>query len=64
MTLAKTDTLTADLIGTEVASKLLGYHVNYVRRLVRESKLNAKRFGHNILLSREQVLRYQRGRMA
>jgi excisionase family DNA binding protein len=63
MTLEKIDTLTADLISTEVATRLLGYHINYVRRLVREGTLRAKRFGHNMLLSREEVLGHQRGRM-
>ena len=42
---------------TEEAARLLGYHINHVRRLIREGVLEAEKIGRVWFIDRDSVYR-------
>lgn len=50
----------ADYIPTEEAAQKLGYHVIYIRRMLREGKLKGIKVGPTWLVSRASVDDYQK----
>ena len=49
-----------DWITTQQAAELSGYHTNYIRRLIREGRVKARRFGPVWQVSRASLLDYVR----
>jgi excisionase family DNA binding protein len=47
-----------DWITTNEAADLSGYHVNYIRQLVRARKLKARKFGPVWQVSKQSLLDY------
>ena len=45
----------ADYITTEEAADLSGYHVNYIRRLLRQGKLKGRKFGNVWFIERASL---------
>ena len=50
--------MTDDWITTTEASKLSGYHPDHIRRLIREGRINAQKFGFVWQVSKSSVLEY------
>lgn len=48
-----------DWITTEDASKLTGYRMEYVRQLAREKKVDSKKFGHAVMISRDSIMKHK-----
>ena len=48
----------ADWIDTDEAAKISGYHVNYLRTLLREAKIAAKKKGGAYWIDRQSLLDY------
>ena len=44
---------------TEEAARLTGYNVEYIRRLVRTKKVEARKWGREWMVSRSALLNYQ-----
>lgn len=59
----KTDTITPDLLAVEPAAKRLGYNPEYLRELIRQGKIHAKRFGKSLAIAASEIERYQREQM-
>ncbi len=52
----------ADLSGwltSSEAARLTGYNLEYIRRLVRAKKIEAKKWGRDWMISRASILRYK-----
>lgn len=49
----------AEFMTTEEAAKKLGFHVIYIRRMVREGKLKGMKVGPTWLISRRSVDEYK-----
>lgn len=47
-----------DWLTTEQAAELSGYHTNYIRRLIREGRVKARKFGPVWQVHRESLLAY------
>jgi excisionase family DNA binding protein len=47
-----------DLVSIKEAADLTGYHHEYIRQLIIEKKLTARKFGNAWAVSRESVLAY------
>ncbi len=47
-------------ITTTEAAQLSGYHVNHIRRLIRDGTIKAKKFGYTLQVSRSSLLAYMR----
>ena len=43
---------------TQEAANLAGYHVNYLRRLVRVGEIEARKWGNAWMINRESLLTY------
>jgi Helix-turn-helix domain len=50
----------AEWIDTEEAAQISGYHVNYLRTLLREEKISAKKKGGSYWIDRQSLLDYIR----
>lgn len=50
----------ADYVTSEDAADISGYHVNYVRRLMRQGKLKGRKFGNVWFIERESLQEYLR----
>ncbi len=50
----------ADWITTDQASELSGYHVERVRELAREGRIEAKKWGRDWMISQGSLLKYIR----
>ena len=50
----------ADYVTSEDAAAVSGYHVNYVRRLLRQGKLKGRKFGNVWFIERESLQDYLR----
>lgn len=48
----------ADYVTSEDAAAASGYHVNYVRRLLRQGKLKGRKFGNVWFIERESLQDY------
>lgn len=48
-----------DWITTEEAAELTGYRMEYVRQLAREKKVDSKKFGHAVMISRESIMNHK-----
>ena len=48
----------ADYITTEEAADLSGYHVNYIRRIMRQGKIKGRKAGIVWLIERPSLLEY------
>jgi excisionase family DNA binding protein len=59
----KTETLTTEVLDAAAAAKLLGYHTEYLRFLVRRGRIRAVRFGNSLAIPRAELERYQQERM-
>lgn len=49
-----------DYVTSEDAAEISGYHVNYIRRLLRQRKLKGRKFGNVWLIERESLQDYLR----
>ena len=47
-----------DWITTASAAKLSGFHVEYIRRLVRSGQIHAKKWGREWMVDRNSLLEY------
>ena len=47
-----------DWLTTNAAADLSGYHVNYIRQLIRANKLTARKFGPVWQVSKQSLLNY------
>jgi len=50
----------ADYVTSEDAADISGYHVNYIRRLLRQGKLKGRKFGNVWFIVRESLQEYLR----
>jgi len=46
-------------LSTEDAAKLTGYHVKYLRRLVRKERIVARKISRDLLINRKSLLAYK-----
>jgi excisionase family DNA binding protein len=46
-------------LSTEDAAKLTGYHVKYLRRLVRKKRIVARKISRDLLINRKSLLAYK-----
>jgi excisionase family DNA binding protein len=51
----------SEWITTQEAARLTGYSVEYIRRLVRQGRVVAKKWLRDWIISRHSLLEYQRG---
>ena len=49
-----------DWITTTEAAELIGYHPNYIPRLIKSGKIQARRFGNAWQVNRASLLSYSR----
>lgn len=47
-----------DLITTSEAAEITGYHINYIRQLIKVGKVDAQKFGPIWQVSRSSLLSY------
>ena len=50
-------------VTTQEAAALLGYHVNYIRRMVRLGTLESMRVGNMLFISKESIEKYRINRL-
>ncbi len=50
--------LMADWITTQQAAELSGYHPEHIRRLVREGRINARKFGIVWMINKQSLLAF------
>lgn len=48
-----------NFVTTQEAAALLGYHVDYIRQLIRKKALDSMRVGNMIFVSKESIERYK-----
>ena len=47
-----------DWLTTQEAAELAGYHPDHVRRLVRAGEIDARKWGHDWMVSKDSLFRY------
>jgi excisionase family DNA binding protein len=52
-------TITTEVVSATEAARLLGYNAAYVRRLIREKKMQAQKFGCCLVIPRSEIQRMQ-----
>jgi excisionase family DNA binding protein len=48
----------SDWLTTEVAADLSGFHVEYVRRLIRSGEIKGKKWGREWMVEKESLISY------
>jgi len=49
----------SEFVTTQEAAQELGYHVNHVRRMVKNGYLKAERFGHSLLITKSSLKEFK-----
>ena len=47
-----------DWLTTKEAAKIAGYHLEHLRRLIREGEIDARKWGNTWMVSRESLFQY------
>jgi excisionase family DNA binding protein len=50
--------MTKDLLTSTEAAKITGYNEEYIRRLLRSGKVNAKKWGRDWMIDQDSLLEY------
>ena len=53
----------SNVVTTQIAAELLGYHANYVRQLIRQGKLESIRVGNMLFVTKDSIEEYKKKRL-